>query len=289
MDITLDQARAYEAVARLGTIQKAANEIHRTHSAVLYSIKNLEEQTGIKLFDRGGYRNRITLGGELVLKYCRKLLETRQELLNACSKIKDGWEPSLKLIYDDVVDFNFIGRALFHLNEMQAPIEVKILSAHLHEVESLFLTEKADMMVTVLPFQKLDLPSRRLAPIQMYLVAHHQHALNQKHRGRVSNEQLNRHTFITNRTTPGQVGLSTDKIHFDSYFYVNGFVNKKLAIMNKLGFGWLPDYLIAPELKKDTLKILKTEIDNSIRLHPRLFFRHEENLGKASRRLLQHI
>jgi DNA-binding transcriptional LysR family regulator len=287
MEVTLEQARVFDAVARLGTVQKAAAELNKAHSAVLYSLRALEEQTGLSLFDRSGYRNKIALEGEIVLKYCRQLLDTRRELENICSQIKGGWEPSLKLIYDGIVDFNLIGDALFMLDKIKAPTEVKVLPAFLNEVEDLFAIENADIMVTILPLQRVQIPSIQLRPIRMYLVAHAQHALGRAGRRRLSGADLNRHTFIQVKTAPAKLGLGTERMKFDSYFYVNDFMTKKAAILKRLGFGWLPDYLAGTELKKGALKILKTEFDSTHIVTPRLYHRPEEFAGKAARELLR--
>lgn len=290
MDITLEQARAFDSVVRLGTIQKAAIELNKAHSAVIYALKCLEQQTDLTLFDRSAHRNRTTPEGEIVLKYCRQLLATRRELQDMCRKLKTEWEPSLKLIYDGIVDFNFIGDALSKLNKMRAPTEVKVLSAHLHEVEDLFSKEDADIMVTILPLQRLQIPSFRLKPILMHLVVHRQHLLGQVGRGeRLTQADLNRHTFITIKTDPSHVGLGTELMKFDSYFFVNDFATKKLAILKRLGFGWLPDYLIQSELKTGVLHTLKTEIDNTHTVYPRLYHRPEQFIGKAAGQLLGFI
>lgn len=287
MNITLEQARAFEAVARLSTVQKAAAELHKGHSAVLYSLRVLEEQTGLKLFDRSGYRNALTLEGEIVLKYCRQLLATRRELEDVCSNIKAGWEPSLKLIYDGVVDFNVVGDALFHLNEMKAPTEVKVLTAHLNEVEALFTEENADMMVTILPLKRLQIPSLRLRPIKMHLVAHRDHLLGSSSRAKLDFNDLNRHTFIKIKAASEDVGLSTEQMVFESYFYVNEFASKKAAILKRLGFGWLPDYLIRKELKAGVLRTLKTQVESTHFVYPRIFHRPEDALGRAAREVIR--
>lgn len=289
MDVTLEQARVLDAVVRLGTIQKAAEELNRGHAAVIYALNRLEEQTQLKIFERVGRRNRLTREGEIALKFCRKLLDTEREFSNSCQQIKSGWEPALKLVYDEVVDFNFIGHALYQLNRIKPPTEVKILSAHLGEVEGLFARESADFMVTILPLQKLSIQSRKLKPITMVLVAHRDHPLALAEKERLGIEALNKHTYVTISTTPGQIGLGTEQMKFDSYFFVNSFVNKKMALMNRLGFGWLPDYLIQSELKKGILVKLKTEIDNSHILSPRLYFRNEEGLGSAARTFLNSM
>lgn len=283
----MDQAKALEAVARLGTLQKAAQELHRGHSAILYSLKMLEEQTRLNLFNREGYRNTITREGEIVLKYCRQLLQTRQELEDVCTQIKGGWEPSLKLIYDEIIDFNFISGALFQLSKSKSPTEIRVLSAHLHEVEDLYAKERADIMVTIMPLQKLPSSSVQLKSIRMHLVAHSEHPLNKSTKRKISPSDLNSYTFITIKEAPGPLGLSTEQMKFDSYFIVNGFMAKKIAIMKRLGFGWLPDYLIQAELKKGSLRILKTELESTHVVYPKLYHRSEVGMGRATRELLR--
>lgn len=289
MNITLEQASAFEAVARLGTIQNAAQELHKGHSAIVYLLKSLEAQTGLMLFDRSGHKNKMSLQGEIVLKYCQQLLSTKKELEYICQSLKGEWEPKLKIIYDGVINFNDIGDALFMLNEMKAPTEVKVLAAHLHEVQSKFEEEKADMMMTILPIHTPGMDELRMPPIRLLLVAHAEHALGKKSKSKLSRQRLNQHTFIKIRETGGLVGLSTEAMDFDSSFFVNDFHTKKLAILKKLGFGWLPDYLIQDELKQKKLVVLRGELHSEHLVEPRLYHRQEELLGKATRELLRFL
>ena len=48
----LNALRAFEAVARLGTLQKAATELCVTHGAVSRQLKQLENWLGVSLFER---------------------------------------------------------------------------------------------------------------------------------------------------------------------------------------------------------------------------------------------
>lgn len=290
MNITIDQAEAFDAVVKYGTIQKAAKSLHKGHSAVMYLIKSLEDQTQLKLFDRSGYRNQMTLEGEMVLKYCRQLMLTRSELEQVCLKLRNGWEPSLKLIYDGVVDFNIIGDALFKLNESQVPTEVKVLAAYLHEVEKKFEEEKADMMVTILPLKQAEISFIKLKPIRMLLVAHRVHALTHRYKHKkITLADLRRHTFIKITGTPGQLGFSTEQLEFGSTFLVNDFATKKQAVLKGLGYGWLPEYLLESELKDKSVQIIKSEIDNEYLLSPRLYHRKEEAIGKTAKQLLNYF
>lgn len=300
MDITIEQAKAFDAVVRAGTLQRAAQSLNKGHSAVMYLIKSLETQVGFDLFDRSNYRNQVTQEGKIILRFCQKLIETQEDLKAACQKMHTGWEPSFQLIYDAVIDFQEITQALSHIQDEQTPTEVRVLPAYLDEVEEQFKKLRADIMVTIVPIQCDNTVAIHLKPINMYLVAHKNHGLHQKlttlHKKRGGKrtlccEDLQAHTYIQLKEVSPRLGLSTEDVKFNSAFYVNDFGTKKQALMNGLGFGWLPEYSIIKELKAGELKILNMEagLKNKHILRPRLYHRQEEVLGKAALKFLEHF
>lgn len=60
----LNALRAFEASARLGSLSRAAVELHVTHGAVSRQIKLLEDDLGLTLFTRAGRGLRLTRAGE---------------------------------------------------------------------------------------------------------------------------------------------------------------------------------------------------------------------------------
>lgn len=290
MNITLDQARAFDAIVRLGTIQKAAKELHKGHSAILYMIQSLEQQTNIKVFDRSTYRNQLSAQGEIVLKYCRELLSIHDELSAVCQRLRQGWEPKIHLIYDGVVDFNIIAQALLKTQKKDIPTEYKIQAGFLDEVEKMFQAENADLMLTILPIQHPHVISVPLEPIEMLLVAHKNHPLvSIKSNKKISISQLKKQNFVVVRNSYLPLGLSTDGLQFNSNIVVNDFPTKREAIERNLGFGWLPKYLIERQLKLGTLKIIKSEIENRFVFTPNLFHRKNELLGLGTQELIKNL
>lgn len=59
----LNALRAFEAAARLGSISRAAAELHVTHGAVSRQVKLLEDDLGVALFERDGRGLRLTAAG----------------------------------------------------------------------------------------------------------------------------------------------------------------------------------------------------------------------------------
>jgi LysR family glycine cleavage system transcriptional activator len=56
----LNAMRAFEVAARLGSVRKAAEELHVSDGAVSRHIKNLEDELGVSLFERGNRSMRLT-------------------------------------------------------------------------------------------------------------------------------------------------------------------------------------------------------------------------------------
>ncbi len=71
----LNALRSFEAAARLGSFNLAADELHVTPSAVSHQIRSLEEFLNIKLFQRVNRRTQLTSPGEKYLSAVEHALD----------------------------------------------------------------------------------------------------------------------------------------------------------------------------------------------------------------------
>lgn len=71
----LNALRCFEAVARLGSVTRAAAELHLTHAAVSQQVKGLEHQLGMVLFERQGRGIEVTGDGRAYAEQVRQLLD----------------------------------------------------------------------------------------------------------------------------------------------------------------------------------------------------------------------
>lgn len=81
--LDLDQLQTFVTIAATGSFTKAADEVHRTQSAVSMQMRRLEERIGKPLFEKDGRTNRLTEEGERLLTYAQRLLQLNQETLAA--------------------------------------------------------------------------------------------------------------------------------------------------------------------------------------------------------------
>lgn len=75
----LSALRAFEAVARLGSVVKAAESLHVTHSAISHQLRTLEDFLGLSLFLREGKRLQLTEEGRIYALRIRGALADMNE------------------------------------------------------------------------------------------------------------------------------------------------------------------------------------------------------------------
>lgn len=93
----LRHARTFVTVAELGTISKAAVRLHTAQPALSRQIGNLEQELGLRLFDRVGRRLVLTGEGEQLLGHCRSLLSLAAAIGERAQLLRRGDTGTLKI------------------------------------------------------------------------------------------------------------------------------------------------------------------------------------------------
>jgi DNA-binding transcriptional LysR family regulator len=280
MNVTLDQARALDALARYHTLAKAAAALGKQHSALVYALKNLETQTGLVLLDRSGYRTRLTPAGERVLEECRRLLAVSRDLELVCRTIQTGWEPTLRVVFDGIFPARAMLAQLKALGAAKAPTRVDVFAEFLSGVEKAFFAREADLMISVLPPRDGNLAGTALPVLDAHLVAHRTHPLTRTKRATLAD--LRAHTLLTVRGSDPRLLLPTAPLEPSATVQLNDFHSKREAILDGMGFGWLPDYLVREDLKKGTLRRVPFELGDRHVFAPQVYALRGRALGRAA-------
>ena len=85
-NLDLDLLKTFIAIADTGSFTRAADDVGRTQSAVSMQIKRLEDIVGRSLFARDGRQNRLTVHGEKLLDYARRIVKLSDEAVMAFTK-----------------------------------------------------------------------------------------------------------------------------------------------------------------------------------------------------------
>ena len=101
--ISLEALEILDAIARKGSFASAAESLFRVPSAITYSVRKLEEDLGVPLFNRSGHRATLTEAGEELLHEGRHLLQAAQELEARVKRVATGVETELSIALSDVL------------------------------------------------------------------------------------------------------------------------------------------------------------------------------------------
>jgi DNA-binding transcriptional LysR family regulator len=102
MDVTLHQIECFDAIVSEGRFQAAAEKLRRAQPSVSTAVKNLENQLGLALLDRSGYRVALTEAGRSFHQRARVFLHDLRALKNHAAQLAMGDESELSVVIGDL-------------------------------------------------------------------------------------------------------------------------------------------------------------------------------------------
>jgi DNA-binding transcriptional LysR family regulator len=152
---TLRQLRVFAAAARHQSFVKAAEELHLTPPAVSMQIRDLEEQVGLPLFDRSGRQVALTVTGEYLLVYVRKVLATLKDAEDAIARFR-GLETGRVSIGMVSTAKYFVPRLLAQFRQEHPAIEVKLaVGGNREQLVALLRANEVDLAIMGRPPREL--------------------------------------------------------------------------------------------------------------------------------------
>ncbi len=100
--LSIEALEVVDAIARKGSFAAAAESLFRVPSALTYTIRKLEEDLGVTLFDRSGHRATLTEAGTELLKEGRYLLEAAQTIESRVKRVATGVETDIGIAISDL-------------------------------------------------------------------------------------------------------------------------------------------------------------------------------------------
>ncbi|WP_017616289.1 LysR family transcriptional regulator [Nocardiopsis salina] len=124
--LTLDQARAFVAVAEEGHFGRAAERLHMTQPPLSRQIQKLEKTLGVTLFLRESRGVRPTAAGEAFRDECVQLLEMAERAPQRARLIASGKVGSVRLGYTAASGLSVLGPVLARIKEAAPDVNVEL-------------------------------------------------------------------------------------------------------------------------------------------------------------------
>ncbi|WP_076410768.1 LysR family transcriptional regulator [Shewanella sp. UCD-KL12] len=285
--ITLDALKVLDAIETKGSFSSAAESLYKVPSALTYTMKRLESDLKVKLFDRSGQRAVLTPAGRLVLSQGREILAAAIQLEEAVHQLSTGWEPKLVIAKDTVLSELPLLKEVGVFTRLGKQVAVSILDESLGGGWDALHSGRADIAVGVVedrPKGEYQLQSIGIMEFVFAIAPDHPLAANRL----ITNEDLLRYPSVVVADTSVTLAERSSGI-FESrqVIRVQSMASKIKAQELGVGVGFLPKHMIAAELESESLVVRQTERER----HPQplcIAWRRNEE-GKALRWFVERL
>ncbi len=255
--MTLDQLKSLQAIVEGGSLRAAAQNLHRTQPTISVAIKNLEDELGLKIFDREHYRNKLTPEGKALYEHAKLVLNQAQSFKNLAKQLATGEEQQVGIAFTSAIPVAPIISTIRQCKSEFPRTRLEVYSEN--GTGPLDLLENGQASILIIPWLKNieELESMHFMDLHFKSVIAANSPLLQQY-DEVPREIMKRHhqVIISGRkSSTATYGV----LEGGDQWRVNDFQTKKEIIMQGMGWGSLPEHLIKDELEQGLLAPLKVE------------------------------
>lgn len=173
---TLRQLSAFHAVARLGSVSRAASELYLTQPAVSIQLKLLEESAGTPLLQREGRGVRLTPAGDLMASYAGRILDLWRDVGDEMATLRGVFSGTLRIGAVTTAEYLLPPLLVSFANE-HPNVKVKLRVGNRDEIARMLATQEVDLVIMGRPPCELKTVSTAFAKHPMAFIASPRHAL----------------------------------------------------------------------------------------------------------------
>jgi DNA-binding transcriptional LysR family regulator len=150
MHITLRQISYFLAAAETGSISAAAVRLAISQSAVTESIRTLEDQTGVTLFERNSKGVALTYQGHQMMRHARLILSAVDDAGRALSTRPESVTGTLNLGVTSLVAGYFLADILARFRRVFLNVEVKVVEEERPYIEHLLVNGELQLALMII-------------------------------------------------------------------------------------------------------------------------------------------
>ncbi len=258
MHLTLQQLRLFEAVSRLGSYTRAAEELFITQPAVSIQIKRLEEQVGLPLFEQVGKRTFPTAAGKTMYDASLDILNRVDLLKNSIEELKGTVKGKLHMSVVTTAKY-FLPSLLGAFLQKYPDVEPKLKFTNRARVIQRLMNNEDDFVIMGQIPKDNNLEANPFLNNILGIVAPtNHHLVNKKN---ITIEELADQRFISREAGSGtqyvfdQI-LKEHGVKIEPYMELGSSEAQKQAVMAGLGIAFLSLHSVRLECDVNKLAVL---------------------------------
>jgi DNA-binding transcriptional LysR family regulator len=141
----LNRLRHFYTIAQLESYTKASQKLHIQQPALSKTIKALEEDLGLKLFQKEGRNIRLTRDGARVFEKCEHIFEHVEALSNLTKEKEVLLNKTLHIVSDDSIASHLLPKVLKDLNFKERALRPVITTGKSKQLMEDLVSKKAEI------------------------------------------------------------------------------------------------------------------------------------------------
>lgn len=251
------QLRAFLAIAETGTFTAAAERVHVTQAAISMQIRQLERETGAKLFVRAPRRVILTEAGEKLLDRAQLILREYDAALEELAALTGAEKGRLRIgSASAMVSADPLPQILKELKKIHPGVETSVVSGTSAELVQRILSGELDAAFVSLPVDARGIQTEVLSEDSLVAIASPRHRLGKQ-------KVVSAYALAGEKLILGERGGNTRRL-IDQFFTHAGVTLKvtmelsrlaaiKRMVEEDMGVGIVPLQSVRDEVAKGTL------------------------------------
>lgn len=172
----LRHLKGFLAVAQEQNFTRAAEKLHIAQPPLSQRIRELEDELGVKLFERCTRRVHLTQAGETFLEGVQSLFLQLDKAVEAARKVERGERGLLRVGYTGRASQQLLPRVVLHFRQRYPDVQIDILGPHpTGLLRSHLLDGQLDVALCFLPLRDAQIDTRNFIGSEFVLAlpAHH--------------------------------------------------------------------------------------------------------------------
>ncbi len=205
------QLRAFVAISDSGTFTAGAQRVNVTQAAISMQIRQLENETGARLFIRAPRRVILTEAGEHLLLRARQILREHDAALDEIAELAGAERGRLRIgTASAMVTTDALPTILRGVRKQHTSAEITVHSGTSEVLVQQVLAGELDIAFVSLPVEARGIQTERLSEDQLVAIASPKHRL-------AKHETISPYTLAGERLILGERGGNTRRL-IDQFF-----------------------------------------------------------------------
>jgi LysR family transcriptional regulator, transcriptional activator of the cysJI operon len=271
------RVQVFRAVAEQTSFRRAAEQLHISQPSVSQHVQLLEEELGVRLFDRAATGIQITAAGQTLLKFARQSSRLSQKTLATLARLEGQPGGKLKLASSTTVAQYLLPRILGSFLKDHPRIQLTVKSGNTEQVTRWVMQGEADLGLIEGPPAQKEVAVEHFLDDHLPLIVPRGHAWAAK---QIQVEALKSEPLLMREQGSGtrrvieqalrRAGLRLGQLHIAMELDSTEAIVS--GVEAGLGVGFVSEWAIRKELRLGTLdlaQVLGLEIRRSFSLiHP---------------------